>query len=403
MRRSFQLLEKKLAKVESKKEHKVKVKLRKPAIQVSGDGIAEIAKTLEVKEYMKIVTCESGKLVFNEDAVYLYPLKRESIWGALAPIIELPDTQEVFIRGDRVWATIRGKRYRVLVEDFEPEKVINKLVIKSGAQIDYSKPQSEAEIGNWRLYFKLPLISGDIEMTATRVVGVPSLSEMVDPILAARLIAVVLKPSVVAIVGPAGSGKTTLLSSLLNEIVSLYPHLRISVVEQVREIRVNGGNVAYSKAGPATPITTLIRQSMRYERPDILVLGELRGEEIWSWVEAGRLGIAALTTYHSPNAEKAVFSMAELMRQNIHDATVETVLRLVDCIVVMKKYLVEGIIRREVEGVYLSHSGKLIALYEKGVHMSEENFKRLFPEKIMVGNFDLVYLKFKRIFGVFEF
>ncbi len=397
MLRSFELLKRKLEKAEKKGEDSVKIKLKKKGIRVDNENSLSQREFVDVKDYMKVITCKSGKLVFNEDVVYVYPLERNPTWGALAPIVELPETQEIFVRGDRVWITIGGKRFRVYIKNFEPEKTINRLVIKSGAQIDYSKPQSEAEIDGWRLYFKLPLISGDVEMTATKIANIPRLCKIVNPVLAARLLMMVLRPSVVAIIGPAGSGKTTLLSSLLKEIIAFFPHLRISVIEQVREIYLGDvSNIAYSKAGPNTPITMLIRQSMRYERPDILVLGELRGEEIWSWVEAGRLGIAALTTYHSPDAKKAVFSMAELMRQSIHDATVETVMQLIDCIIVMKKFLIGGAIRREVEGVYFTHDDKLVALYKRGIHASEERFKSLFPERVMVGDFNVVYRFLKR-------
>ena len=389
MHKSFKILKNKLTTIENTGEAKEIVTLKKPTIKV---GLLNIkSDKLRVREYSKIIECGSGKIVFDDERIYVFPLKNDPTWGSLTPLIEYSGTQEVFVRGESVWATVEGKRYKIVIEDFEPEKTINRLAIKSGAQIDYSKPQSEAEIGNWRLYFKLPLISGEIEMTATRIVKIPKLSEIVNPLLAIRLLTIILKPSIVAIVGPSGSGKTTLLTSLLNEIIELYPHLRISIIEQVREIFLRKGNVAYSKASVSSPITTLIRQSMRYERPDILVVGELRGEEIWSWIEAGRSGIAALTTYHAPNAKKAIFSMAELMRQNVHDATVETVLRLIDCLIVVKKYIIEGKIFRRVEGVYLSNDGKLIPVFDGTRHMPDERFREILCCKLMVGDFIDVY------------
>ncbi|OYT27114.1 MAG: hypothetical protein B6U95_06575 [Thermofilum sp. ex4484_82] len=366
MHKSFKILKNKLTTIENTGEAKEIVTLKKPTIKV---GLLNIkSDKLRVREYSKIIECGSGKIVFDDERIYVFPLKNDPTWGSLTPLIEYSGTQEVFVRGESVWATVEGKRYKIVVEDFEPEKTINRLAIKSGAQIDYSKPQSEAEIGNWRLYFKLP-----------------------NPLLAIRLLTIILKPSIVAIVGPSGSGKTTLLTSLLNEIIELYPHLRISIIEQVREIFLRKGNVAYSKASVSSPITMLIRQSMRYERPDILVVGELRGEEIWSWIEAGRSGIAALTTYHAPNAKKAIFSMAELMRQNVHDATVETVLRLIDCLIVVKKYIIEGKIFRRVEGVYLSNDGKLIPVFDGTRHMPDERFREILCCKLMVGDFIDVY------------
>ena len=83
--------------------------------------------------------------------------------------------------------------------------------------------------------------------------------------------------------------------------------------------------------------------------------------------------------------------MAELMRQNVHDATVETVLRLIDCLIVVKKYIVEGKIFRRVEGVYLSNDGKLIPVFDGTRHMPDERFREILCCKLMVGDFIDVY------------
>jgi hypothetical protein len=53
-------------------------------------------------------------------------------------------------------------------------------------------------------------------------------------------------------------------------------------------------------------VTANIRATRRYDRPDLLVVGELRGEEVPSWFEAAGSGIPVLTTAHSVGLADAV-------------------------------------------------------------------------------------------------
>jgi len=213
-----------------------------------------------------------------------------------------------------------------------------------------------------------------------------------------------VRPSVVAIIGPAGSGKTTLLNSIVAFAHILWPHLRISVVEQVRELILpEEANIARSVAGPNTSVTTLIRRSMRYERPELFILGELRGEEIFSWIEAGRLGIGTLTTIHAPSLEKAVESMKGLMRQHM-EATTKDVLRLIDVFVITRKFITFRGVRRGVSEVYVTTSSaslQPIFIDSKG-HIPDEDFLELIPSKIMVGNSDSIYEMLKERLGYKE-
>lgn len=322
--------------------------------------------------------------------LFIKPQEARGVWGQLAPLFSQGSVQEVFIRGNSIYATLGDERYEVIVRKFDARRFINRLAIRSGARLSYRDPESEAELDGWRLYFKLPLVSREWELTATRLTEVPRLDSIVHPLLAARLTIASLKPSVAVIVGPAGSGKTTLLNSLLNSIVGSYPSLRISIVEQVREIRAPKGIISMSVAG-MRDVTTLLRQAVRYERPDVLVLGELRSEEIWSWIEAGRLGIAAITTYHAPSLGRAIESMASLFKQGV-ELEASDVVKLIDMFIVCRKSVsASGKIERGLVEAYLTHRGRLVPLYLDGLHLDEETFTRLMPERILVGSFAREY------------
>jgi len=367
-------------------------------------------------EYEEIRDTESGRVVLAGGSAYVYPADSSGIFGELAPLFEHPKTQEVFLRGGKVFATIGDRRYRVEVaRGLDVERFVSNLVIATGAKLTWSHPQAEAEVheaGVWRLYFKMPTISGEWEMTATRVVKIPKLPDIVEPLLAARLLTIAAAPSVVAIIGPVGSGKTTLLNSLLNEMVELWPYLRVSVVEQVMELVLpEGPNVARSRAGPEADVTTLVRQSTRYERPDVFVLGELRGEEIVSWIEVGRSGVPTLTTLHSPDILRAIRRMAALIRAagvavgEDREATARDVLEVVDCFVVCRKYVVFDRVERGVEEVYLSDPVKrqLVPVFHMGLHAPDEQFLRALPRKgaeaYVGGRPEELYGELKRRYG----
>jgi len=63
--------------------------------------------------------------------------------------------------------------------------------------------------------------------------------------------------------------------------------------------------ISRSIASSKFTTTTLLRNAIRYERPSIIVLGELRTEEIESWFEVGK-GLAAITTFHATSLKSAL-------------------------------------------------------------------------------------------------
>jgi len=342
----------------------------------------------------RIIQNEKGKIVLSGSKAYVYTVDGEGCWSVLSPLFSSNEVQEVFIRGYTIFATINNRRYRVIVDGFNPEKFMSRTAVRSRSRISYRNPETEAELGGWRLYFKLPIISGEWELTATRMIDVPKLTTLIDSLLATRLISLIFKPSTMVIVGPAGSGKTTFLNSFINKIVEIFPLLKISVIEQVRELNIKGGIVNYSSAN-IRKVTTLLRQSIRYERPDILIVGELRSEEIGSWIDVGRNGVATITTFHSPSLSIALSSMNYFLERDARETRIENV---VDIFIVCRKYFSQdGTIRRGVEEAYLNKNGKFYPLYLDGFNLSEDIFMRIVPRKTMLGRFDSIYSLLKEM------
>ena len=355
--------------------------------------VTPVERPVEIKvdySYDKLDEVESGRIAFSRSVAYVYPKENKSPWSVLSPLVNHPEIYEIFMRGDNVWIThSRLGRLKVVFPDVDvnADKIVSNLAIVTGVRLNFENPVAYTELDNWRLILKLPLTSGEPELTATRIMRIPYLYECTDPLLAVRLIMLALSSKVIVFTGPTGSGKTTLLNSLLYELVTLYPMLRISIVESVPELIIPKG-IAISRSYPVSigdDVTKLLRIAMQYERPDIIVLGELRGDEVFSWIEAGRMGITALTTFHSTDVLRAISSMAHLMEQKMPRVDITDVLNYIDVFVVSRKYISGNTIKRRIEEVYLSYDQKLLPMYIRGVHIDDRTFlksvKRLIVEE----------------------
>ena len=114
------------------------------------------------------------------------------------------------------------------------------------------------------------------------------------------------------LIGTVGSGKTTMLNALLS---TLHPSSKILTVEDTPEIRIAHENwirfitrSAYTIGAREVGLFDLVKTSLRY-RPDYLVVGEVRGEEIQSLVQAAAVGHGASTTIHAESPEAALVRM----------------------------------------------------------------------------------------------
>ena len=114
------------------------------------------------------------------------------------------------------------------------------------------------------------------------------------------------------IVGSTASGKTTLLNSL----VSLTrPNSKVVTIEETQEINIHhqnwvplvsrlGYGMGAEKIGEVA-LFDLVKASMRM-RPDILIVGEVRGEEAYVLFQAISTGHGGMCTLHADDVESAV-------------------------------------------------------------------------------------------------
>jgi pilus assembly protein CpaF len=112
------------------------------------------------------------------------------------------------------------------------------------------------------------------------------------------------------VVGGTGSGKTTFLN-LLSQWIP--PGERIVTIEDAAELRLSHGHVVRLESRPpnlegqrAITPRDLVRNALRM-RPDRIIVGEVRGEEVLDMLQAMNTGHdGSMTTLHANNVRDAI-------------------------------------------------------------------------------------------------
>ena len=119
----------------------------------------------------------------------------------------------------------------------------------------------------------------------------------------------------ILIVGPTAAGKTTLLNSLAmfipsgNRVVSIEDTRELNIVHenwlpQISRKGFGPPDVGGKKYGEVN-LSDLIKESFR-ERPDYLIVGEIRGEEAFVMFQGMSSGHTTISTMHAKRAEDVV-------------------------------------------------------------------------------------------------
>jgi len=114
------------------------------------------------------------------------------------------------------------------------------------------------------------------------------------------------------VVGATASGKTTFLNALLSMV---NPNSKIVTIEEVQEINIHHINwvalvsrlsygLSENNIGEVS-LFNLVKTAMRM-RPDIMIVGEVRGEEAYALFQAISTGHGGLATLHAEDAASAI-------------------------------------------------------------------------------------------------
>ncbi len=278
--------------------------------------------------------------------------------------------EELVIVGADVSYIDAGGRWAMLdepVTEAELRSVVDRLLASVGLAVDTANPMVQAQVldGSARIGVVIPPVSDVLNAcirwylprheTLAKLIACDAL----PPAPANLLAACMLTPTGVVITGQPSAGKT----SLANAVVRTAPESRrVICCEDTPEIdprHLSPFRWRTRRAGPdgtgEINLRDLVRTALGM-RPDLIVVGEVRGAEAYELTRAGNAGCGLVTTLHANSARaglQALMSTAVMAAVNVDSAQVRAVFSsIVDLVVHLDREPLEeagtGGVRRQV-------------------------------------------------------
>jgi len=259
-------------------------------------------------------------------AKIMYYIERDIIgYGILDPIFRDPYIEDISCNGPKKPVYVWHRRYESIPTNivFESEEELDNYVVKlahmAGKHISVAYPVLDAIIpGGHRLaatFKKETSTSGStftirkFTETPLTVVDLLNFGNM-SPQLAAYFWLAMDYKLTTLVLGVTGAGKTTMLNALAT---LLRPTYKIVTIEDTPELRLPHENWVQLVSRPSfvgsgvgeISLFHLVKLSLRY-RPDVIIVGEVRGEEAYVLFQAVATGHSGMTTIHAEYIDAAV-------------------------------------------------------------------------------------------------
>jgi len=249
--------------------------------------------------------------------------------GPIEPLLHDPDVSDILVNTYRQVYIERFGKLEVTEVRFDNDehlmKIIDRIVSKVGRRIDESSPMVDARLPDGsRVNAIIPPLALDgptlsIRRFGVRTLNLSDLLEMnsISPGMAELLKGAVRARLNMLISGGTGSGKTT----LLNALSAFIPvEERVVTIEDAAELQLLQPHVVRLETRPANiegkgEVTQrdLVKNALRM-RPDRIVVGEVRGQEVMDMLQAMNTGHdGSLTTVHANNPRDALHRLETLM------------------------------------------------------------------------------------------
>ncbi len=263
----------------------------------------------------------------------LYYVIRDSFgYGILDSVIKDPDIEDIELSDWRKPVTVVHRdflSYEALVTNIqfnseeEVKGYLERLAIKSGKAVSLIKPELHASLPEgYRIAATLgEPISHSPTFNIRKLPSVPIdiikliKGGIIEPQIAALLWLINDAKMFYSIIGGSGSGKTTLLNAVLQ---LSNPNWKIIVVQDIPEIKLPMRPRFIQFYGETSEeMFQRCLTALRY-RPDILVVGEVRGHEITVLVRAAASGSGSATTFHASTSEEYEMALRNLLPQDLY-------------------------------------------------------------------------------------
>ncbi len=305
------------------------------------DRVSEVVSRA-VDDYQRRAHLGEGRPLGNPADMVERVTRSLADFGPLTGLLSRTDVEEVFIEGARVTYLDGSGRLRRLDEPTtvdENRHVVERLLAPTDRRLDASSPIVQARVlgGSARLTAVMPPVADQLSATirryALRKETLPWLVEL-DSLssAAAGFLWLAMQGSASILVsGPPGAGKTSLLSALLAAAPS---HHCIRCCEEVRELHVPLVHGSFYETRPPgidgsgeISLRALVKVLLAM-RPDLIVVGEVRGAEAFELTRAVNAGTGFAGTVHANSATDAlaaIVNAALMAGENVPESVVRKV------------------------------------------------------------------------------
>ena len=286
---------------------------------------AEIAAIAgEALEEMSVVLNKEDRTTINQE---LYD--EVMGLGPLEPLLKDDTVSDILVNGPQRIFIERDGRLELTDVSFKDERhllrIIDKIVSAVGRRVDESNPYVDARLADGsRFNAMVPPIAVDGSLVSIRKFKKEKLS--IDDLvrygafteeMAAYLQAAVATRLNVIVSGGTGSGKTTTLNALSSFIDNSE---RILTIEDTAELQLQQVHVGRMESRPpnvegkgAVTQRDCLRNALRM-RPDRIIVGETRGEEVIDMLQAMNTGHdGSMTTIHANSARDAASRLENMI------------------------------------------------------------------------------------------
>jgi len=260
------------------------------------------------------------------DKIRYYLTRNYVHYGKIDLVMRDPDVEDISCNGPRLHLYVWHRKYESIPTNvmFSNPKELDNFVVKLADMTDKSvsiaQPVIDANLPDGsRLHatYEKAVTRRGSSFTIRKFHEVPLtvIDLVVNKTLSARLAAwfwyILENQASLIVVGGTASGKTTTINALA---AFIKPNSKIVSIEDTAELELPHENwlpsVTRTTAGVGderTDITLfdLLRNALR-QRPDYIMVGEVRGSEAYTLFQAVALGHGGIATFHAESVESAV-------------------------------------------------------------------------------------------------
>ncbi len=244
-------------------------------------------------------------------------------YGDIDPLVRDPWVEDIVGDGGGIPIYIFHRKHEwlrttIVLDVEEMEKTVKLLAFRARRNINVATPIVEGNLKpeGFRVHLTLGVVSGKgSTFTIRKYTAEPlTLADLVrlrsiDERIAGYFWLAVDHITSMLIAGPMGSGKTTLLNAIA---MMIKPEAKVVTLEDTPELRLPQENWVPMYTRPSfepgvkdIDLFELLKSSLR-QRPEYVIVGEIRGAEAYTFFQAITIGHGGLGTIHGESIEQVI-------------------------------------------------------------------------------------------------